>query len=299
MRSAADAAEQVVVKSGALLRAARVGGQVRLALGRVAHGLGLDHRLAAGEAALAQELRVGHAAAMVERVDVGGVRAGTAIDRQHGGAVVDVDDVVARARADLVRPRVGVDLVVPVAAVDRVAAGAAVDDVVAGRADDAVVVGPAVERVGARAALDDVGAEAAGEDVVAAVAGQPVDAGATVEQVVARSAAQAIGARLAEQPVVACAPRQPVSAAVAVEDVAGRGARDAVRASVPLRRAGERRCDRDGQQHGGDQRRHASRGMREGVRKKGHGGGRAHRQRAAREATARPLLRSSACGAAP
>src|SRR3954453_21539492 len=148
----------VAVRAGAGRPAVRL--HPRRALGRVLVRIGLDDALAARDAALAQSLRVRDAARAAVRVDDDRVVAVAAVDAVHGGAVVDVDDVVAGAGRDHVGARVGVDDVVADAAVDVVGARPAVDQVVTvaggygvgrGPAVDGVVAGPAVERVVAEA----------------------------------------------------------------------------------------------------------------------------------------------------
>src|SRR5919202_3634499 len=149
-------AEQVVVAVGAALRAAAVAGHPGDALGRIRDRRRLDHLLAAGDAVLKQRLGVRDAARRAVGVDDDRVVAVAAVDAVDRCAVVDVDDVVARAGGHDVGAGVGVDHVVACPGVDLVGARAAVDEVVAGAARGGVGAGLAVETVGAGAAGEGV-----------------------------------------------------------------------------------------------------------------------------------------------
>src|SRR4051794_38853202 len=267
----AVAAEQVVVAVRAGARAGAVlGRHPGRALRRVGDGRRLDDVLAARDLAAAQRLGVRDAARAAVRVDddrVVAVAAGDAVDRR---AVVDVDDVVARAGVDEVGARVGVDDVVAVAAVDVVGARAAVDEVVAVARGDRVGGRAAVDGVVAGAAVERVVAEAAVQAVVAVVGGQAVVARAAVEDVVAGAAGERVVAGLAVEAVGAGAAGEDIGALDAVQlgakrdgDAHAVGAGEAV-----LRLAGRdgQAGDRRGDRQAGD------RGQRPGGRKGGRQG---------------------------
>ena len=189
----------------------------------VGHRCGLDHVLAALEGAGAQALRVGDAARLVVGVQDQRVVARAAIDPVDGGPVVDVDDVVAVAGADVVGPRVGVDHVVARAGVDLVGAGAGVDEVVA------------------VAAGDGVGRRAAVEEIVAGAAGEPVVAEAAVLAVAAVAALEAVVAGVADELVVAALAAQQVGAGAAVEPIGPQAAGEVIGALEPVEHPALRR----------------------------------------------------------